>query len=172
MYTEVAVHGYRMHLRFRGVKRIRTMPDVLSTVEHTERQSCQEVTWREISGDGTKLEARSLYNSWHIYVLHWLQRDRSECVACTVAFIYFKLILWDGYNLFCKVQWSESMSSSDFSKPVSLFLEGGGGLFLQKYRNHLFILTDPKKKLFCIESMRYYSLINENQGNEIKMNHL
>ena len=170
MYTEVAVHGYRMHLRFRGVKRIRTMPDVLSTVEHTERQSCQEVTWREISGDGTKLEARSLYNSWHIYVLHWLQRDRSECVACTVAFIYFKLILWDGYNLFCKVQWSESMSSSDFSKPVSLFLEGG--IFSCKNTAITFSYWQIQRRSYSALNLRYYSLINRNQGNEIKMNHL
>ena len=34
------------------------MPDVLSAVEHPEGQSREEVSGREVSGDGANLEAR------------------------------------------------------------------------------------------------------------------
>lgn len=44
-------------LRFWCVVGVRTMSDVLSTVEHSERQSGQEVSRRQIPGYRTKLES-------------------------------------------------------------------------------------------------------------------
>lgn len=48
--------------RFGCVEGVRAVSDILSAVEHAECQSCQEVSWGEISSNRSYGEARAVWN--------------------------------------------------------------------------------------------------------------